>query len=116
MGEDCCSQGCTGTCANGASIDTIANGFAQYGSFQQTGALSEDDLKAELSAGRPVARITTGHIDVVTGCAPDGKYTVVDSEYADPFTAPYSDLMQSPYNPAAKWVASFKMSAAQTIV
>merc|ERR1711964_578245 len=76
--KDCCSLGCTGDCASGASVDTIAAGLAKYGSFAHTNsAVTEAQLQTELSAGRPVARITTGHIDVVTGCGPKG-YTVVD--------------------------------------
>ena len=75
-------------------------------------ALDEASLVSELLAGRPVLRETTGHIDVVTGCSADG-YIVTDSMYEATFTCSYSDLVQSPYNSAAKWVASWTVSASK---
>ena len=73
-------------------------------------ALDEAALVSELKSGRPVLRETTGHIDVVTGCSADG-YIVTDSMYESTFTASYDDIVQSPYNAAATWVASWTVAA-----
>jgi hypothetical protein len=49
-----------------------------------TAALSEAALITELQAGRPVLRLTSGHIDIVSGCrSSDGSYAGAKSTMFD---------------------------------
>ena len=57
-------------------ISDALNAHVKGASFTYvTAALSEAALITELQAGRPVLRLTSGHIDIVSGCrSSDGSY------------------------------------------
>merc|ERR1719458_1669288 len=59
-GGSCCSGGCTGACGDGGSDSDITRGLNNIDSHRFTmfnGHPQEGALQAELSAGRPVARV-----------------------------------------------------------
>ena len=108
LGQDCCgTDECSGVCGQGGTVEQIKRELDKVASFTYVDApLSEVQLQQHLRAKQPVLRLTTAHIDVVSGCS-GGTYSVTDSEYAEPFTTHFASLLQSPYNPAAKWVGTF---------
>ena len=114
LGEECCSADeCSGTCGQGGTVSQIQKELDRFHPFSYTSAaLDEASLVSQLQSGHPVLRLTSGHIDVVTGCK-DGLYELTDSEYDKVITLPYSELVQSPYNPQAKWVGTFVTTTAQ---
>ena len=117
LGTDCCSASeCSGACGRGGSIAQIQKELGRFHNFSyEAAALDEASLVAQLQSGQPVLRLTSGHIDVVTGCK-DGVYQLTDSEYDRVLSLPYSELVQSPYNPQAKWVGTFVASSAMAMV
>jgi hypothetical protein len=113
-GLSCCSASeCSGTCGQGGTVSEIQSELNKgEQAFSYSGsALSESALIQHLQAGHPVLRLTTGHIDIVTGICDGGMYQLTDSEYQSLLTISYSDLLQSPYNPAARWVGTFVPSS-----
>lgn len=112
FGEACCQLGCGGGCNQGVTPSTIQDVFTKHVGRKltyQDGYPSQSELEAELAAGRPIVRLTSGHIDIVSGCS-EGQFRLTDSEYDDVVLVPYSDLVQSPYNAACKWVGTYWVS------
>ena len=113
----CCDAdaGSDGACNAGATPATIQAELDELvagATFEYVNAPpSEADVQAALLAGHPVLRLTTGHIDVVSGCSGDGTYSLTDSMYDAPFDSAFNDLLQSPYNSAAQWASSFFVKA-----
>eukprot|EP00966_Prymnesium_polylepis_P210217 4868440-Prymnesium_polylepis.1 len=93
LGQDCCGASeCSGTCGNGGTISQIQEQLNRFHAFSYLqSALDEATLVANLQSGHPVLRLTSGHIDVVTGCG-DGVYFLTDSEYSSVIKVPYSEL------------------------
>jgi len=115
LGSNCCGiSECSGTCGQGGTVTQIQTQLDRFHAFTYESApLDEPTLVGHLQAGHPVLRLTSGHIDVITGCQ-DGVYQLTDSEYDSVITLPFSELLQSPYNPLAKWVGTFVTSSSVT--